>query len=168
MGAAMSSPIYAALAASYPRKRKYTGDGGMDAAALYNSIGHPEYADNMYMQNTCAVRVSIALLGAGIQPAPGHMTIQAGKFKGKRIEQSQKRLSAFLEKRLGKPEVYPSGYQASVKIGRRRGIVSFFHLNSATDDQGHIDLVEPAAGDTLQCMGACYWSAQKVWFWPLK
>jgi hypothetical protein len=122
----------------------------------------------MYMQNTCAVRVSIALLGAGIQPAPGHMTVQAGKFKGKRLEQSQKRLSTFLEKRLGKPEVYSSGYQASINIGQRRGIVSFFHLNSATDDQGHIDLVEPAAGDTLQCAGACYWSAREVWFWPLK
>jgi hypothetical protein len=34
----------------------------MDVAALYRSIGHPEYADNMYMQNTCAVRISLALL----------------------------------------------------------------------------------------------------------
>jgi hypothetical protein len=164
----MTRPLYASLSANYPKKPKQAGDGGMDAAALYQSIGHPEYADNMYMQNTCAVRVSMALLGAGIQPAPGHMTVQAGKFKGQRIEQSQRRLSAFLERRLGKPEVYTSGYEAGQKIGRRRGIVSFFHLNSATDDQGHIDLVEPAAGDALQCMGSCYWSAHQVWFWPLK
>jgi hypothetical protein len=164
----MTRPIYAVLAAAYPKKPKHAGDGGMDAAALYRSIGHAEYADNMYMQNTCAVRVSLALLAAGIEPAPGHMTVQAGRFKGRRIEQSQKRLSAFLERRIGKPEVYASGYDASVKIGARHGIVSFFHLNSANDDQGHIDLVEAAAGDALQCMGSCYWSAHEVWFWPLR
>jgi hypothetical protein len=157
----MTTPIYAVLAANYPKK------SGMDAAALYSSIGHPEYAENMYMQNTCAVRVSIALLGAGIQPFPGHMTIKAGKWKGRRVEQSQRRLSEFLMHHIGKPEVYASGYEASMKIGMRRGIVSFFGLNSATDTQGHIDLVEPANHNDLRCLGACYWSAREVWFWPL-
>jgi phosphopantetheine adenylyltransferase len=33
---------------------------------------------------------------------------------------------------------------------------------------GHIDLVEPATVGSLKCMGACYFSAQEVWFWPLK
>jgi hypothetical protein len=163
----MGNPTYAALAASYPRKPK-GGAPGMDAAALYTSIGHPEYADNPYMQNTCAVRVSIALLGAGIQPTPGHMSVMAGRFKGKRIEQSQKRLSDFLMKRLGRPEVYPSGYAAWSAIRQRRGIVSFFRLNSESDMQGHIDLVEPSSSSDLKCAGTCYWSAREVWFWPLR
>jgi hypothetical protein len=163
----MSRPLYAVLAAAYPRK-PINGQPGLDTAALYESIGHPEYAHSMYMENTCAVRLSLSLLGAGIEPAPGHMTVQTGKFKGRRIEQSQKRLSDFLLRRLGKPEVFPSGYKASVGIGDRRGIASFFHLNSETDPQGHIDLVEPATHGDLRCAGSCYWSAQEVWFWPLK
>jgi hypothetical protein len=164
----MGKPIYAVLAASYPRKPRAPNDGGQDAAASYRSMGHPEYAENMYMQNTCAVRVSLALLGAGIQPLPGHMTIKDGRFKGKRIEQSQKRLSDFLKKRLGAPEVYSSGYEASRKIGARRGIVSFFRLNESWDPQGHIDLVEPATAGDLKCARACYFSAEEVWFWPLQ
>jgi hypothetical protein len=163
-------PPYAVLAAAYPRKK---GPQAMDAAALYTSIGHPEYASTYEMQNTCAVRVSIALLAAGIQPFPGHMTVKAGKFTGKRIEQSQKRLSEFLAKRLGAPEVYKNGYNAWRKIRPRRGIVSFYHINGGDwDPQGHIDLVGPArANDVmydLQCAMSCYWSSAEVWFWPLR
>lgn len=163
----MTKPIYAVLVASYPRKPAH-GASGLDTAALYESIGHPEYAHNMYMENTCAVRVSLALLGAGVEITPGHMTVKAGKFAGRRIEQGQARLSEFLRKRLGEPERFASGYQASTRIGQRRGIASFFHLNSGADPQGHIDLVEPATMGELQCAGACYWSAAEVWFWPLK
>jgi len=67
----MSRPAYAVLAAHYPRKPRMPTDGGIDGPTLYRTIGHPEYADNVLTQNTCAVRVSLALLGAGIQPAPG-------------------------------------------------------------------------------------------------
>jgi hypothetical protein len=164
----MSKPIYAALAAHYPKKPKYANDGGIDGPTLYRSIGHPEYATEPLMQNTCAVRVSLALLGAGIQPAPGHMTALDGKFKGKRIEQSQKRLSEFLKKRLGQPEVFSSGLEATKGIRGRRGIISFFRLNGPGDNQGHIDLVEPTTAGGLQCAGSCYFTAQEVWFWPLQ
>lgn len=166
----MDRPPYVVLAAGYPRKPRYDGDpGGIDAAALYTGIGHPEYAHAFEMSNTCAVRVSLALLAAGIQPLPGHMTVQAGQFAGRRIEQSQKRLSDFLRQRLGQPEVYKSGYEAWKRIRPRRGIVSFFHLGGGEwDNQGHIDLVEPAEMDDLQCASACYWSSAEVWFWPLR
>lgn len=164
----MSKPIFAALSAHYPRKPKVPNDGGIDGPTLYRNIGHPEYAEHPLMQNTCAVRVSLALLGAGIQPSPGHMTVKAGPFKGKRIEQGQKRLSDFLRKRLGQPEVFPSGLEAARKIGKRRGIISFFGLYGSGDSQGHIDLVEPTTSGGLQCAGSCYFTAREVWFWPLK
>jgi hypothetical protein len=166
----MNRPPYALLAAGYPKKPKYEGDKrGVDTAALYASIGRPEYANSFDMRNTCAVRVSMALLAAGIQPSPGHMTVKAGRFAGKRIEQSQKILSAFLRRRLGQPEVYKNGYQAWRQIRPRRGIVSFYHVNGGDwDTQGHIDLVEPADMNDLQCASACYWSSTEVWFWPLK
>jgi hypothetical protein len=164
----MGRPSYAALAAGYQRKSR-VGFRGVDQAALYESIGHPEFSGDPRMENTCATRVSLALLAAGIAPAPGNLTVLAGKFARQRIETNQKALSKFLKQRLGLPEVYKSGYEAWQKIRPRRGIVSFFHITGAAwDNQGHIDLVEPAAMEDLQCVGACYWSSTEVWFWPLK
>ena len=82
----MSKRIFAVLSAHYLRKPKTPKYGGIDGPTPYRSIGHPQYADHPLMQKTCAVRVSLALLGAGIQPAPGYMTVKAGRLKGKRIE----------------------------------------------------------------------------------
>ena len=98
----MNRVSYDALQANYPRKPEISGD------ALYESIGHPEYAHNAYMENTCAVRVSMALVGAGVRIAPGHMNIKAGKFKGKRLEQGQARLSELLARIWGVPERMPT------------------------------------------------------------
>ena len=158
----MNRVSYDALQANYPRKPEISGD------ALYESIGHPEYAHNAYMENTCAVRVSMALVGAGVRIAPGHMNIKAGKFKGKRLEQGQARLSEFLARIWGIPEKYLDANAARVAIGTRRGVISFFKLLGPTDSQGHIDLVAPKEWATLQCAGSCYWSAVEIWFWPLK
>lgn len=164
----MTRPQYAVLAAGYPRKP------GIDTATLYTGIGHPEYVNDVRMQNTCAVRVSLALLAVGIHPLPGNIDVLAGRYAGLRIESGQKKLSAFLRARLGQPEVYRSGYEAWTKIRPRRGIVSFFHIHGGGewDTQGHIDLVGPERTDDpmydLHCAGACYWSSTEVWFWPLK
>jgi hypothetical protein len=67
----MSRPIYAALAAAYPKRPKEgIPHSGVDQVALYESIGHPEFAHDLHMQNTCATRVSIALLAAGFTRRP--------------------------------------------------------------------------------------------------
>jgi hypothetical protein len=121
--------VYAALAAAYPRRPKEgTPHSGVDQAALYESIGHKEFAGDPRLQNTCATRVSIALLGVGVHPAPGNLAVKAGPFAGLRVETNQKALSNFLRRRLGQPEAYKSGYDAWNKIKPRHGIVSFFHL----------------------------------------
>jgi len=166
----MSKPVYAVLAAAYPRRPiEGVPHSGIDQAGLYESIGHKEFARDPRMQNTCATRVSMALLAAGVHPAPGNLTIQTGRFAGLRIETNQKALSKFLQRRLGEPEVYKSGYDAWSKIKPRHGIVSFFHLNGGDwDPQGHIDLVEPSSMGDLQCLGSCYWSSTDIWFWALK
>ena len=158
----MTAISYEVVWANYPRKKDISGD------ALYVSIGRPEYAGNPYMENTCAVRVSLALVAAGVKITPGHMEVKAGRFKGKQLEQGVARLSAFLTRRLGAPEKYKSGNAARSGIGQRRGVMSFFQLNGPTDTQGHIDLVAPDEWNTLLCAGVCYWSAVEFWFWPLK
>jgi hypothetical protein len=159
----MSAPLsYALLRKNYPTHAQF------DGAALYASIGHPAKGKDLSWQNTCAIRVSLALLGAHIPVGPGYMTVQAGPHKGKRIESRQKVLSEFLRQRLGQPEVYKDGYQAWSKIRPRRGIVSFMGIYGNGSTQGHIDLIEPAEMDDLQCATSCYWSSAEVWFWPLR
>src|SRR5437870_959245 len=97
-------PTYAMLQANYPRKP------AVDTAALYASIGHPELMADMHFQNTCAVRVSMALVSAGVHIAPGNLTANAGRLKGRRLEAGQARLSHFLLKQWGEPEKFDSGY----------------------------------------------------------
>jgi hypothetical protein len=157
----MPSVSYALLREHYPTRAQ------VDGAALYASIGYPDKGKDPSWQNTCAIRVSLALLGAHTPVSPGFLTAQAGPYKGKRIESRQKKLAEFLRRRLGPPEVYKNGYAAWRAIRPRHGIISFYRLNGNWDNQGHIDLVEPATMNDLQCASACYWSSAEVWFWPL-
>ena len=143
-------------------------------AELYQWIGHPECIDDLNFRNTCAIRLSLALLGAGF-PSPGTYPVMAGKFRGRMIETSQRKLSNWLKGQLGTPQVFKGGREAEKQIGSRHGIVSFFNLDGPNDRQGHIDIVMlDRWGRYLRCgsnnddAGGCYWSAVAVWFWPLK
>jgi len=157
----MNRPLYAELKAHYPDRFH------VDATQLYAQIGHPEYIDVPEMQNTCAVRVSLALIATGFHIAPGHMTILNDKFKGRRIEQSQTRLSDLLVQHWGEPERF-SGALARERIGQRQGVIRFLQLWGPFDPQGHIDLVAPDRWNRLMCEGSCFWDAVEVWFWPLQ
>lgn len=141
---------------------------------LYHSIGYPENIGNPNFLNTCAIRLSLALLGAGF-PNPGVWPIKAGKYKGRMIETKQRKLSAFLVRQLGQPEKFKSGQYAEGKIGARRGIVSFFSIYGDENPQGHIAIVAKdrwgkytrCGNETDGTATGCYWSASEVWFWPL-
>ncbi len=144
------------------------------SAEIYQWIGHPENIGNPNFENTCAIRLSLALLGAGF-PSPGTYPVRAGKFKGRTIETSQRKLSNWLKGQLGPPEQYKGGGEARKEIGKRHGIISFFKLHGETDRQGHIDIVMiDRWNEYLRCgnnnddAGGCYWDAVDVWFWPLK
>ncbi|MCC6072393.1 T6SS effector amidase Tae4 family protein [Massilia sp. GCM10020059] len=89
---------------------------------LYHWIGYPENVGNPNFENTCAIRLSLALLGAGY-PNPGGWPIKAGKYKGRAIETKQRKLSNWLVRQLGQPEKFKNGLEAESKIGTRRGIV---------------------------------------------
>jgi hypothetical protein len=150
------------LSAAFPRKDKVSRD------ALYLSIGHPEYISDARMVNTCGVRMSVALVAAGVPIQPGNLTAQGGKYSGRQLESGQARLSKVLLRLWGAPEKYAGGPAARKGIGKRRGVVSFFQLNGPTDRQGHIDLVAPDNWDDPVCADDCYWQSVEVWFWPLK
>jgi hypothetical protein len=159
---AVSRPPFAVVDAAFPRKDKVPG------TMLYQSIGHPEYATDGRMFNTCAVRLSIALAAAGVAIQPGNITVLSGPYAGRRLESGQARLSKFLLRRWGIPEKFGSGPEAKKGIGTRRGVISFYHLWGADDQQGHIDLVSPNSWGEAVCADDCYWKSTDVWFWPLK
>jgi hypothetical protein len=141
---------------------------------LYQWIGYPENITDANFYNTCAIRMSLALLGAGY-PNPGQWLIKAGKYKDRSVETQQKRLSTWLTRHVGQPERFESGSDAERAICNRRGIVSFFSLYGGTDSQGHIAIVSRDRwGQYLRCGNeidgtstGCYWSSREVWFWPM-
>lgn len=141
---------------------------------LYQWIGYPENTNNPNFENTCAIRMSLALLGAGF-PNPGGWPIKAGKYKGRSIETKQRKLSNWLVRHLGEPEKFKSGQEAENKIGARYWIVSFFSIYGDANPQGHIAIVSiDRWGRYLRCGNeidgtatGCYWSSREVWFWPL-
>ena len=138
------APTYAAMRANYPAKAD-----GMDKDRLFKLIGWEALIEDIDYHNTCATRMSIALLGAGFS-FPGRMRINAGPLKGRRVEPGQARLSTILAQPqyLGPPEKFKMAQATEVGIGRRMGIVSFFQLDATdpTNRQGHMDLVAPENG----------------------
>lgn len=118
----MPSISFGLLQANYPQRHS------VPTTALYESIGHPEKLAIPGWENTCAVRVSLALVRSGIAISPGFLTIKAGRNKGARIESRQKHLSDFLVRRWGAPEKFTNGTAAEKAIGQRRGLISFYQL----------------------------------------
>lgn len=155
-------------------RRHFPATDSVSREELYQWIGHSENIADANFYNTCAVRMSLALLGAGY-PNPGRYPIQAGKYKGRAIETQQVKLSAWLVRHVGKPEEFTSGRDAEAGIADRHGIVSFFSIDGGTERQGHIAIVaRDRWGQYLRCGNeidgmatGCYWQSREVWFWPL-
>ena len=134
---------------------------------LLKEIGWDDLIDNPAFANTCAIRLSLALIKSGLTIPGGRMSIKAGPFKGKRIEPGQAKLSQILaaQSMLGSPEKYTGAHETG--IGERSGIVSFFRLIPDVYDKGHIDLVMAREHDVKKCASDCWWASKEVWFWPM-
>lgn len=155
---------FSVLAKHYPRKRD------VSAAALFRELGWDDLIGNPAYENTCAIRVSLALIRSGVTIPGGRMAIKKeGPLKGKMIEPGQAKLSAILTRSsmLGKPQKF-SGPRAFMEIESRSGIVSFFRLTPGVYEGGHIDIVSPMVGGASACETGCYWTSAETWFWPLK
>lgn len=136
-------------------------------ATLYKEIGWDDLTNNPTYFDTCAIRMSLALIKSGMV-IPGRMPIKAGMHTGKLIEPGQARLSKILARPsfLGKPETFKTA-DAESGVGQRTGIISFFDIDPSSDTQhGHIDLVRPE-NNFRRCSNSCYWTASSVWFWEL-
>ena len=153
-------PLFAVLKANHM-------GSAMVASQVYEAIGHPGLDQKPEWANTCAVRMSVALIAAGMKIMPGRLQIKVGRFKGEMVEPGQRKLSDFLAGQIGQPEKYKGGAAARNTIAWRTGIVSFYQIHGG-GNQGHIDLVSVPDWPDVMCNGSCYWDSMEVWFWPLK
>lgn len=151
-------PYFQALRSVYPRKDS--------REALFADIGWSDLTNNDAYWDTCAIRMSTALLRAGVVLPGARMQAKAGTIKDQWIEPGQARLSQILKRAWGAPEVYSDEKAARAGIGRRNGVISFFRIEGGS--HGHIDLIAMGEHGFLDCARACYFSARTVWFWPLR
>lgn len=133
---------------------------------LFAEIGWDSFLNNPLYANTCAVRISLALVKSGIKIAPKSHNILKGTHSGKGIQVSMRRLADLLATPgyFGTPETF-TPRTAQTGIAARKGIVAFNEIPGYAGG-GHIDLVTGAA-EAAQCASACYYQSRSIWFWPL-
>lgn len=138
-----------------------------DVTGVYGEIGYDAeklIAQNDQYRNTCAVRMSLALLKSKVRF--GHpisrLEIKSGPYKGSFVATGAKTLADELRKPtvLGEPL---TGAKAEKAMETRKGIVLFHGIPGYGG--GHIDLIEPGK----VCHSRCYFypGLKEVWFWPL-
>jgi hypothetical protein len=136
-------------------------------SALYSEIGidHEKLIkENPAYVNTCAARVSLALLKSNV-PFIGRLSVKSGKYVGKKIETGAKLLADQLMRNdvFGMPEIYkPDNFIQ--KISGRKGVVLFWKITGYGG--GHIDLIDSTTANTV-CSSNCYYQSKEIWFWPL-
>ena len=135
---------------------------------LFKEIGWTSLLNNDAYKDTCAIRMSVALLRSGVQLPTARMKITGGALRGKRIEPGQGKLSFILRRLWGEPEKFSGEQAAMAAIGNRSGVVSFFRIHGGRTDGGHIDLVQGAPSGFPSCARSCYFHAASIWFWPLE
>ncbi len=149
-------------------RENYPSVAAVDQATLFGEIGWEDLVGKDSFANTCAIRVSLALIKAGIR-LKGRMAIRKGVFKGALIEPGQARLAHMLASpaMFGAPEKFARD-AAIAGIGQRKGLVAFFRIPGYLGGAGgHIDILLPAAGVQV-CGSECYWTCAEVWFWELR
>jgi hypothetical protein len=138
----------------------YTSDPGrsdyVSGETLYSEIGYSQaelVKENPAYENTCATRMSLALIKAGI-PFQGRLKVKAGKYTGKTFEPGAKLLADqfALPSLLEKPEIF-RGVDISAKLSGKKGVVFFWKIDNYGG--GHIDLIAPI-NNVQVCNSACY------------
>jgi hypothetical protein len=133
-------------------RSKYVDRHAVHAEDLYRWIGYPpEYANDPRYANTCAIRMSLALVQCGVPISSGRMRVLAGECKGTMIEPGQRYLSNVLMRLWGAPEKFHNGPEAQKTIARRHGVISFFHLWAGRIDKVRSTWPRPYGIDRLAC-----------------
>lgn len=156
-------PSFDSVARHYPSNKTITQE------ALFKEIGWDDLIGNPAYHNTCAIRVSLALIKAGMSIG-GRIAVKRGPHKGKKIEPGQAKLANMLTNPayFGVPEKIKR-VDAERVIGLRHGVVSFWKIPGYLNGNGgHIDLIGSASGGLRACGSDCYWNSADIWFWELR
>lgn len=134
---------------------------------VYKEIGYDIddlIKQNPAYENTCAVRMSIALIKSGVYFI-GRLKIKDGTHKGKMVEPGAKLLADQLMRPVvfGRPDVF-APRDAIARLSGKNGLILFWKITGYGG--GHIDLIE-AATTVYTCNSQCYFASKKIWFWPL-
>ncbi|WP_431018562.1 hypothetical protein ACQ4K0_11495 [Burkholderia cepacia] len=76
----------------------HPGNKTVSREALFQELGWQDLIQNQSYANTCAIRISVALVKSGIT-LRGGLVIQKGPHRGRRIEAGQARLAKMLASR---------------------------------------------------------------------
>lgn len=109
--------------------------------------------------NQCAIRMSIALEGAGLSLADYHAhTCSHGHARGAEA------LASYLRNRLGRPQVFANPSSAKASLRSRRGIIFFKDITDFHNGTGdHIDLWDGSSTRRGQYFSRC----RQAWFFNL-
>ncbi|MDR1890406.1 MAG: type VI secretion system amidase effector protein Tae4 [Zoogloeaceae bacterium] len=107
----MAKPLYATVRANFSSTRELSTED------LYKEIGWDDVIGKPQWSNTCAVRMSLALVKSGLN-IRGNMKILKGAYKGREIETNQMKLANLLKNEiyLGEPKKYSKSAEAEDKI----------------------------------------------------
>jgi len=153
-------PLFAVLRQNYPKSELQE--------VLFPELGWADLVRKPAFKDTCAVRMSIALLRSGVVIPGAWLKINNGPLKDKMVQPRQGELSRTIVRMWGKPEVFKGTIEAHDIIGNSTGVISFFRVYGGAGDGGHIDLVWPAGNGFHECARSCFFTAAEIWFWPLK
>ena len=162
-------PLYAQLKAQHYSSNE-ARPGYVPRDDLFNEIGYDASVlikSNPGYMNTCAVRMSLALLKCDVK-FEGRLAIKSGPYKGKKIEPGAKLLADQLYKAsvFGKAEIFTDREAGARSMLGRKGVVFFNKIDGYGG--GHIDLIEPLSNNSFICNSDCFPYCQEIWFWELK
>ncbi|MDR3298936.1 MAG: type VI secretion system amidase effector protein Tae4 [Candidatus Accumulibacter sp.] len=160
----MAKPSFSTLKANHYSSNENSGDF-KSGADVYSDDVDKLVAENGDYQNTCAVRMSLALLKSNVffGTPVSRLKIKEGAYKGRFVAAGAKTLADALSKPtvLGQPL---SGKKAEEVMKTKRGVV-LFHGIPGYDGGRHIDLIE--AGGLCHSRCFSYPSPRETWCWPL-
>jgi hypothetical protein len=157
---------FSTLKSNHYSSNEYSSDF-KDKTEVYKEIGYDYETlvkQNSQYKNTCAVRMSLALLKSGIHfdTPVSRLAIKEGTYKGRFVATGAKTLADELRKpnSLGEQMTETTAKKAMKTMS---GIVLFHRISGYVG--GHIDLIE--SGNV--CHSDCYFSdgLGELWFWPL-
>lgn len=162
-------PSYAVLKANH--SSSYFGSPDfVESKDFYASIGYDQVKLGIQFENTCAARMSVALIKSSVKFKGRLLSIKEGKWKGQRLETGAKNLADILSQPIvfGKPIIWHDSKKFQAGLGNKRGVVFFWKIDGYNGGSGsHIDLIEPGNAGVI-CHSHCYFTCKEIWFWELK